>query len=97
MCFEADTCTILLILNLSAASDTVDQYELVNILHNEVGIRGKALVWLKSFLSHKRQSTSVNGCKSKSVHMKYGVRQGSVLGPVLFNIYIGNVIDVFRS
>ena len=90
-------CSVLMLLDNSAAFDTVDHEELILDLENDIGIQGTALEWFKSFLSGRTQATCVKGRTSETVNMKYGVPQGSVLGPVLFNIYVRNFIKLLRD
>ena len=85
-------CTVLLLLDLSAAFDTVDHDILLEILFKEIGIRDTALQWFRSFLKGRRQAIIINGTKSGYRDNAFGVPQGSVLGPVLFNIYVRGLI-----
>ena len=80
--------TILLLLGLSAALDTVDQKKLLTILKNEIQIEGTTLKWFKSFLIGRTQKVKINDSYSDIGKLLFGVAQGSILGPDLFNIYI---------
>ena len=80
--------TIVLLLDLSAAFDTVDQEKLLEIFWVEIGIEGTALKWFRSFLTEGTQRVKINDTYSELVLQLFGVTQGSVLGPPLFNIYI---------
>jgi hypothetical protein len=88
--------SILALLDLSAAFDTIDHCILISRLRHDFGIGGTALQWFTSYLSHRTQSVIVDGLVSTAVPICFGVPQGSVLGPVLFVLYtspLANVID----
>ena len=77
--------SILTLLDLSAACDTLDHSILLTRLHDLFGISGKAFEWFSSYLSHRFQSVGVNGLSQKKLH--HGVPHGSVSGPILFTLY----------
>ena len=87
--------SILTLLDLSAACDTLDHSILLTRLHDLFGISGKAFEWFSSYLSHRFQSVGVNGLSQKKLH--HGVPQGSVLGPILFTFYAQPLSDIISQ
>ncbi len=88
--------SLLVLLDLSAAFDTIDHNILLNRLENFVGISGSALAWFKSYLSDRHQFVAVNDEVSYRSQVQYGVPQGSVLGPLLFTLYMLPLGDIIR-
>ena len=77
--------TMLVLMDLSAAFDIVDHDILMQGMKNRYGVQGSALAWFKSYISGKTQSAVINDKTSSQIPLKFGVPQGSKLGPILLN------------
>ena len=87
---------LLVLLDLSAAFDTVNHQILLDRLKYLLGIDGLALNWIISYLSHRVQKVVIDDDMSDILNILFGVPQGSVLGPLLFIIYtspLGSIIE----
>ena len=79
---------ILMLLDLSAAFDTISHSELLRRLENEYRIGGRVLKWIKSYLSGRSAKVKIGSTESSSKPIEIGVPQGSILGPLLFILYM---------
>ena len=77
-------------IDLSSAFDTVDHQLLLSSL-SSMGITGVALQWFASYLSGRTQAIAVKDTRSETKVLDCGVPQGSVLGPILFNLYTASL------
>ncbi|TKS65252.1 RNA-directed DNA polymerase from mobile element jockey [Collichthys lucidus] len=84
----------LLLLDLSSAFDTVDHSILMSRLQR---VSGTALDWFRSYLADRTMCVSLGGSESRSTPLSYGVPQGSILGPLLFSLYLLPLGSILRK
>jgi hypothetical protein len=94
---DSGSSCILVLLDLSAAFDTIDHQILLERLDVVFGVKGSALCWMTSYLKDRFQTVIVDGQKSQPVLLEYGVPQGSVLGPKLYSIYTKPLADTLED
>ena len=88
--------SLLVLLDLSAAFDTVDHEVLLRRLEVTFGIADTALQWFRSYLAGRSQRVLLNGSFSGDFSLPHGVPQGSCLVPLLFVIYASKLFEVVK-
>ena len=83
-----------MLLDLSAAFDTIDHDILLRRLQSSFGVRGSALAWFHSYLSDRFQHVIIENLYSNKFNLEHGVPQGSCLGPLLFSIYTSHLFEI---
>ena len=87
---EKNETTIGIFLDLSKAFDTIDHSILLHTLEH-YGFCGIVLEWFKNYLSNRTQYVAFNNCTSEPGNITCGVPQGSILGPLLFILYVNDI------
>ena len=85
---------VLVLLDLSAAFDTIHHNILLQRMNMKYGVCGVALDWFRSYLSDRTQAVKIKTSFSSASKLLFGVPQGSVLWPTLFSLYSSSIADI---
>ena len=88
--FEKDSFVMGIFIDLSKAFDTINHEILLTKLYN-YGLRGIAHKWFFSYLTNRKQCTRFNNSLSDLQYIRCGVPQGTLLGPLLFLLYVNDI------
>ena len=88
---------VLILLDLSAAFDTINHATLLKKLSNKFGIKGNVLNWFTSYLNCRSFTVNINRVSSEKCFLRIGVPQGSILGPVLFILYTKELENIAKK
>ena len=88
---------MLVLLDLSSAFDTIDQDILLYKLLHHFGITGSVIKWIESYLKGRTFSVRIQNVNGKVCLLIYGVPQGTILGPLLFVLYIHDMVHIGRK
>ena len=89
--------TALILLDASAAFDTIHHDILLQGLKTKFGFRGTVLKWMESYIRPCRQRVVIDGAKSKWITLDQGIAQGSVLRPIAFTLYMSPLGNICRE
>ena len=89
-------CVMLVLLDLSAAFDTVDHGILLSRLSQCIGVQGSAYTWFESYLSSRSQFVQIRDTGSSDRQLTCGLPQGFVLGPILYLVYTSPLGAILR-
>ena len=94
---ENQQITFMIILDLSAAFDTVDHELLLKVLNHRFRVTDTALEWYKNYLIPRRFKVSINGSYSNEKTINFSMPQGSVQGAFLFIVYASTIQEVVKK
>ena len=97
MSMDHQEVTLLVLLDLSAAFDTIDHEILLDVLQNNFGIIGSVHDWFASYLSNRNQRVHIDTGIPDDFDLNCGVPQGSCMGPVLIVLYVSRLHQVIAS
>ena len=97
MALDSNQCVLLMLLDLSAASDTVDHELLLTRLEASFGIQNGAKEWLRYYFTGRQQVVRIKGTASYPRNLTTGMPQGSVLGPFSFPQYTSPLFNIANS
>ena len=88
---------VLVLLDMSAAFDTVNHNILLQRLENSFGITGSVNTWLRSYFTGRYQCVNIGGCSSNPIKIDTGMPQGSILGPKGYPSYVSPLFEIVRK